>query len=346
MKMTNKQTSAIMGLITAIVAVISAFLFTGESEAQISGTLPHDHSSLAKGGTTIAAPTLTGVTAINPTGGQDITFGQDTGGAQHVELTAYRFHADSGSIVTSYTSGTIFQQGGDLTITHGIGDNVIIWSSPPNLILSDGSAIQANVSNSVLSLTDGTNTTDITAVSADFPADVTIGDDLIVIDAITAGRIIVDSVMEVFGSRGGVKLANESRTSTTTLADDAELEGYVLPVGQYFFEGFVIFTSASATPNAKFRVRESGAGSVDKFSISTRCVNDSSGLVLEDFLQDTTNNFVVTLDGTNDVGCEINGSFRVNSASMTMALQWAQNTSDPTGTQLSDSSFINFTRVN
>lgn len=63
-----------------------------------------------------------------------------------------------------------------------------------------------------------------------------------------------------------VKSSDTSRTNTTALADDPHLILLAVPAGNYIFQAYLQYTSASATPDIKYAMRISNAPTTSAWS--------------------------------------------------------------------------------
>lgn len=140
-----------------------------------------------------------------------------------------------------------------------------------------------------------------------------------------------------------VKSVAETRNSTTTLADDAEL---ILPCeseGIYVFQ-IKVFFDTSATPDFKFKV--TGPSTPDEVVLRGHfvAVGDTADT---DFVDTAfgTEHAVTGTGGTTGGFVNINGLVNVGAAGGVIDFQWAQNTSDAADTTVLAGSHIRWLKV-
>lgn len=141
------------------------------------------------------------------------------------------------------------------------------------------------------------------------------------------------------------KLTTETRNSTTTLADDAELVHASLPAGLYAFRGKIFFNIANATMDFKWALVTTGT--VTAFVANRRAspANANAGTDNEE-TRVTENTTGTTLGAFTVVGStfgegmvEFEGYIVLTGAG-DLAFQWAQNTSDPANCQVKNGSIF------
>lgn len=136
-----------------------------------------------------------------------------------------------------------------------------------------------------------------------------------------------------------LKAANESKTLTTVLTDDAELVIANLPAGKIFeFEIFVNWTQFGATTNGikMAPLLTGGTGFVNLWMVVST-VNNSSAVVAPTATDsEHSANFAQQLGAGANTGQStlIKGVCQTIGATGTLSLQWAQNTSDATATRV------------
>ena len=137
--------------------------------------------------------------------------------------------------------------------------------------------------------------------------------------------------------------STESKSSDTVLADSPALSAFSLPSGSiYEMYGLLIFDSSSATPDANYRMNIS-AGVPGYWRQTNSHTSGTSGAAPAAFVT-STGTTTATLDGTNHTYVEMRAIISPSS-DITCALQWAQDTSDATATELLAGSYIKFFKV-
>lgn len=130
------------------------------------------------------------------------------------------------------------------------------------------------------------------------------------------------------------KSADTSRSSTTTLADDPHMVRTNVPAGRYAFHMYLQATSASGTPDLKYAMRISNAptnsGHIQASNINSTAFATSPTAI------------VMGIPAGQSNGVMVIGMVVVASTS-DIAMQWAQNTSDPTATTLQQGSWFTLT---
>lgn len=136
------------------------------------------------------------------------------------------------------------------------------------------------------------------------------------------------------------KSADTSRASTTTLADDPDLSFASVAAGTYRWDCYLYFRSASATPDAKFGMRISNAATISLYSYTefeeTAGISAASSVNATFATSPAAQTFALSVNANEAV--VITGMVVVASSS-TLAVQWAQNTSDATATLLKQGSW-------
>lgn len=150
-----------------------------------------------------------------------------------------------------------------------------------------------------------------------------------------------------------VKTGPTARNTTTTLADDPELSGIALAVGNYEIELVLYYTVASTTPKLKFRWgftgTANGTGAL-RASIGPGSDNTSapdlatsmSSRGLQTTGQDSTNNS--STSASFSAVREIATNFQVTVAG-NLSLQWAQSVSNASDVTVQGSSFFRIRRL-
>lgn len=132
------------------------------------------------------------------------------------------------------------------------------------------------------------------------------------------------------------KAADTSRDTTSTLADDGDIAGLLLPASRHFeLEAFLSFTSASATPDAKAALQFSSAPTERDFLIVQHDGSSTSSISQSTL----ASALAIPISAGNKGVAHIKGRVFVGSAA-TLDLQWAQNTSDATATVLERGSYM------
>lgn len=167
---------------------------------------------------------------------------------------------------------------------------------------------------------------------------------------LTAGQRLTAAVLQEMIPDKIVKAAATDRTSTTTLADDPELQGLALAAGTYEIHVMIFAASASATPDIKTTweftgtwttpvraldgpgtTATGGATANTDWRADGQAANSSAAYSLA-----ATSDYSVIHEEAHDVVVTVAGDF---------SLQWAQQTSDGTATSVKAGSYISARRV-
>jgi hypothetical protein len=140
-----------------------------------------------------------------------------------------------------------------------------------------------------------------------------------------------------------VKNAEESRASTTALADDSNLAGWTVGINdEYLIEGVIFYTQNVG--DLQFGFQASATPAADR--ITYRAVSASGDVVASVSDDITAAQAITTMTDTNECVLLIHGFLRGNaSASLTLDFQWAQNTSSANNTTLHIGSYIRLRRL-
>lgn len=146
----------------------------------------------------------------------------------------------------------------------------------------------------------------------------------------------------ISGITSTFKTSTTSRSSTSTLADDSDLAGMVLDDSSFYkIEAYIGVTSASNVPDFKWRFQFSSSPQSEDYRWnSVDSVGGSSGN--SGGLTDTFN---VALSAGDTFDLHFIGYIRTGATGGTLDFQWAQNTSDPTSTDLLLGSFLQLTKL-
>jgi len=156
------------------------------------------------------------------------------------------------------------------------------------------------------------------------------------------GATTITGALTHSGYVGKTKLADTSRSSTATLADDDHLAGFILAVGEYIIEAAIIVTSTSSTPDFKYAMQVV-SGTVSDSGVAVATVEHNGAatrIVTATFV--AAQSWPVTLNLP--IVTTIHGHITISVAAV-LDFQWAQNTSDGTATILKEGSYIKFTAV-
>lgn len=137
------------------------------------------------------------------------------------------------------------------------------------------------------------------------------------------------------------KTATTTRTSTATATDDPDLSGITLAIGTYAVTGWFMFTGGT-TPDIKIQWAFTGS-----FTAYNRMTLGPATATTD------VNNASLRIGGTSITGGYAYGEIAATTltnaresfildvtASGDLSVQWAQNTSDGTGTQLAAGSYV------
>ncbi len=147
------------------------------------------------------------------------------------------------------------------------------------------------------------------------------------------------------------KVANETRTNNAVLANDAELVIANLPINKsYEFEAFLIWTQQGSTANGiQVQPVTSGAGAAlitweaeATVNTSTANANVTSNTAI------SSGQMIQTLGAGGATGqvMIVKGVITTAAALGTLAIQWAQATSNATGTRMFLGSYLKVTQLN
>jgi len=143
------------------------------------------------------------------------------------------------------------------------------------------------------------------------------------------------------------KTADESRSATTTFADDTHLVFAAEANAVYTMQGWIKYF-ADPTPDIKMQ-----------FSVPSGCLGEWGWLMPGQLTAGTSVNGYSIRTESNDVAqfrtgygtsdsnhmTPVGGIFRMSTTAGNIALQWAQNTSSATSTTLFTDSFLVFQRT-
>jgi hypothetical protein len=147
-----------------------------------------------------------------------------------------------------------------------------------------------------------------------------------------------------------VKTVNEDRTSTTVLANDAQLLIAGLPANKIFeFDAYLIWTQQGVTTNGiKVAPVGSAGGTVATWeadgTINTSTANQN--LTSNASISAGTMAQQLGAGGTTGQVMKIKGVFTTGGAGGTLNITWAQNTSDPTATRMFLNSYLKVKQLN
>ena len=138
-----------------------------------------------------------------------------------------------------------------------------------------------------------------------------------------------------------IKSATQTRTSTTTYADDSEL---LFAVGQnkdYLFSGKIFFETG-ATPD--FKIQVTVPSSPNLFLMQQHAIAPGATSYSNIAIQTATTSTVIAGGAGNGV-FEFSGILRNGSNSGNLAVQWAQNVSDAGNTKVLVGSILEFRQI-
>ena len=137
-----------------------------------------------------------------------------------------------------------------------------------------------------------------------------------------------------------IKTARQTVTSSTTFVADNHLTATLKADKTYFFE-MELFVSAPASGGFKYSLNTTSFSSGKGFSVnsvlSSQIVGGAGNIT-----QNSSNAFTITSVGTS---VRIAGRIAVGASDTNLLLQWAQNTSNATGTFVEELSYMKFTEV-
>ncbi len=162
-----------------------------------------------------------------------------------------------------------------------------------------------------------------------------------------AGQRVTASLLRSFQPQTIRKTADESRSATTTFADDTHLVFAAEANAVYTMWGWIKYF-ASNTPDIKIQ-----------FSVPSGCLGEWAWIMPGATTAATTTTGYSIRTETNDVSgsrtgygtsdsnhfTPISGLFRMSSTPGNIALQWAQNTSDATASTLYTDSWLMYQRI-
>lgn len=140
-----------------------------------------------------------------------------------------------------------------------------------------------------------------------------------------------------------LKTADETRTNTTTLADDSSLKMSMAANTKYVFRTQIFF-NAAATPDLKWR--HSGPASPTSISITRRQIiagGTSIGTIAEDTAYSALDIAVAASGGVGIIWIE--GVIANGANAGDFVFRWAQNTSDAAATTILAGSWLEYMKV-
>lgn len=140
------------------------------------------------------------------------------------------------------------------------------------------------------------------------------------------------------------KGSNTARASTTTLANDPDLQITNLPAGYYRIEFTLQFTATNSTGGSQWRL---SMGTATQFEVGMgyHDCNTTTAPVVFTLAANSATPQTCTI--TSGSGVDINVSyFRPSVPAGTLSIQWAQNSSNASATNLNQNSSLMVTRIN
>jgi len=148
---------------------------------------------------------------------------------------------------------------------------------------------------------------------------------------VAAGQIILADDINNLVPRQARKTSDETVNNSAAFQNDNDLLLSVVANATYSLEGLLLFNSG-ATPDIKFQWTYP-TGLTMRWGIG--------GVVTTFAVFNMTEVSVPVLDGTGvATGAYVDGTVIVSSTAGTLQLQWAQNTSNATATQLLQNSYV------
>jgi len=137
------------------------------------------------------------------------------------------------------------------------------------------------------------------------------------------------------------KTANETVTSSTTLQDDDHLTGFSLTAGKWYRLRGNLHVTAAAAGALKIQVIFTNA-----IQFARQYILYTSGASTISSSASTSTTMAHSFPGVTNTGVDIDIKFQANaSTGGTFKLQWAQNTSDGTGTVLYSGSYLELAQL-
>lgn len=245
---------------------------------------------------------------------------------QIASVTEYRWDKDGALTIASIDSGT---WSGDTIAVNKGGTGAATFTDGAILLGSGTGAITALDATTKGNLVVGDGTTD--------PIALAVGTDDHVL---TADAAEASGMKWAAGGAGGansttvIKQSNESVTSSTTVQDDDELLLAVAANTDYKIMGFLIASSASATPDIKYTLT-APVGAVVQWCLTHE----------ETSVHAATETEFISMGAGNDEMMGIVGSINNGANAGNVTVQWAQNTSDATATTVLAGSALTLHKV-
>lgn len=141
-----------------------------------------------------------------------------------------------------------------------------------------------------------------------------------------------------------IKGAPTSVTSSTTLIVDPDLQ---IPIttsgGTFIFDAFLLYTGAAVgTGDLKLTFVYTGTSSNTLFGVNGITTSSTTSVNMGG--NGFTGTSALGSNGGNFVTCQIQGSFQISTAG-TLEMQWAQNTSSATATQLKTGCWLRLQQI-
>ena len=348
----------------AVAGVVKALLgaFTGDitkTAGSLTTTIANDAVTYAKM-QNIATDSLIGrdttATGDPETIGLNATLSMDgAGNLQRAALTG-DVTASAGSNTTAIADNAIantdIRDSGALSV---IGRSANSSGDPADISAVAASAAVLRESGSVLGF--GTiATAGITDAAVTLAKMANLAQSTIIGRAAGAGTgvptaLTVAQVMSVLGIFTGLnnievvlKSATETVTSSTTLQDDDHITWSIAANKKAYFIG-ILFIFGSALGDIKLGFKGSAAGADGSYAvfgpqIATTDVNATLIACSSKGLSTTTDPASIGCDGTNQFPVIVMGYATTGANAQTMVMQWAQNTSNGTGTEVRAGGFV------
>lgn len=306
-------------------------------------TLTHSANTLTVAGGAFAAEAFTSNGITDSASGERLLVSDGSvliGSAVAASVATFANRVDDGqiNIQTAGGSGARFDMYGDQHST--LANDFLFRNATDFVLLFDSSASKWDFQANAIATTN-----DILLGSGSIlnfnAGDVTITHSANLL-TVAGGDVAVDGFITQAGFVSTAKVSDTSRNTTTTLADDDELTGMSLAAGTYILDANLIPSSASATPDFKYRFSlTSGAVS---FSQRIDWRGDNSPAFLGVAVVAYNSEGTLQLAAGVDVGLLIKGVITF-SADSVIDFQWAQNVSDGTDVTLRGGSYVKFTKV-
>lgn len=165
---------------------------------------------------------------------------------------------------------------------------------------------------------------------------------------IAAGQRVTAALLQSLLPWEIIKPADTQQASTTALVADPDLQFSGLAIGTYTIEGLLLYTGAAIGTADLKAMMSATVGAVSSGPSWWNLIAPTTGAAnaLQDVATPFGTSFAYGTPGpTNNLGGQLKASFQVTTANTTVALSWAQNTSNATATTIKAGSYLRLKRT-